>query len=110
MSMSPTAKANKADQADPPVKADYEIHVTLTKQVVPRMPTIMNVRETVQYKSDDGTGKDAGVVTIEFPSGSPFLNSDGSEKTTVTSKDQPLKLSKKGNFTGHCYITTPDDE
>jgi hypothetical protein len=77
----------------------------LKKEVVPRIPSIMYVGETVHYKSDDGTGNDAGMVEIEFPDGSPFRNPDGSVKTTITSKDPPLELKESGKFPSHCFIT-----
>jgi hypothetical protein len=101
--MSTTAKAIKADQA---VKADHEILVTLKdKEVVPHMPHFMKLGETVHYKSKDGK------VTIEFvDNGSPYEYLNGREKKKVTSKEPPLKLKKKGIFTGRCYIKTPEGE
>jgi hypothetical protein len=109
MSMPTSAKANKADQA---VIADYEIHVTLIdKQVVPQIPSSLNCGETVHYKSDDGTGRNAGEVKIKFlDNGSPYLNLDGSPKIEVSSNEPPLELSKRGIFTGRCYIRTPEGE
>src|SRR5271168_2826914 len=74
-------------------------------EVVPRIPSIMYVGETVHYKSDDGTGKEAGVVEIEFPVGSPFQNPDGSDKTKVTSNDPSLEVKNRGIFPSHCFIT-----
>jgi hypothetical protein len=99
-----TAKANKADKAG---DADYEIHVTLSgEQVVPQIPSSLNRGETVHYNSDDGTGRDAGEVTIKFlDNGSPYRNLDGSPKLEISSKDPPLTLSEVGIFTGRCYIT-----
>jgi hypothetical protein len=113
MSMSTSAQANKADHA---AKRHHEILVTLQdavpsgnpelkKEVVPHIPKIMYVGETVNYKSDDGTGQDAGVVTIKFPDHSPYLNPDKSEKKEVTSNDPQLELKVEGIFMGRCYIT-----
>lgn len=79
----------------------------LEKEVVPHIPVPMYVGEIVKYKSDDdGTGKDAGLVTIEFPNHSPYLNPDKSEKVQVSSNDSRLELEVEGTFMGRCYITT----
>jgi hypothetical protein len=84
-------------------KADYEILVKLQKgYAVPKIPAIMKVGETVHYKSNDGA------VTIKFPvNHSPFLNRNGNQKIKITSKEGPIKLSKKGKFTCRCFITAP---
>jgi hypothetical protein len=109
MSMSTTAKANNAGRA---VKADYEILVTLIdKKVVPHIPAPLAFGKTVRYKSANRTGHYAGEVTIEFiDNGSPYQNLDGSPKLEVSSNDPPLTLSREGNFTGRCYIRTPEGE
>lgn len=98
--------------SDQPGKAYYEIIVTLIgEQVTPVIPDPLEFGKTVRYKSDDGTGKDAGKVRITFlENGSPYLNPDGSSKLEVSSNDPPLRLSKEGQFTGRCYITTPGGE
>jgi hypothetical protein len=96
-----TAKTNEADQT---IKAHYEIPLDLIGgQVVPHMPsTFLKLGKTVHYKSKDGK------VEIEFPNGSPYLNTDGSPKTEVYSYEPPIELKVKGNFVGRCSITTPD--
>jgi hypothetical protein len=88
-------------------KADYEILVTLKKdnEVVPHIPVFMDLGKTVHYTSK------AGEVKIKFlDNGSPYEYLSGREKKTVTSKEPPLKLKKKGIFMGRCYIKTPDGE
>ena len=84
-------------------KADYEILVKLQNgHPVPKVPADMKVGETVHYKSNDGA------VTIKFHAHkSPFLNRNGNEKLKITSKEPPIKLSKKGKFSFDCSITPP---
>jgi hypothetical protein len=88
-------------------RADHEIFAKLVtdqsgQHAVPVLPAFMKVGETVHY------GSDAGEVTIEFSeNGSPFLDINGNVKTVITSKESPIKLSKKGNFTCRCFITPP---
>ena len=88
-------------------KADYEILVTLKNGYpVPRVPDNMKVGETVHYKTNSRTDQKADLVEIEFlDNGSPYLNPDGSRKTTVTSEDPPLQLQRRGIFFARCYIT-----
>jgi hypothetical protein len=95
--MSPIAKAATA-------KADHEIPVTLRKNnPVPKVPKNMKIGETVHFKSNNGE-----VVTIKFHAHqSPFLNRNGNEKLKITSKEKPIKLSKKGKFSFDCLLT-PD--
>ena len=85
-------------------KADHEILVTLRNhQPVPKVPKNMEVGQTVHFKSNNGE-----VVTITFqPHHSPFLNSNGNEKLKITSKEKPIKLSKKGKFSFDCLLTPP---
>jgi hypothetical protein len=88
-------------------KADREILVMLQDgHAVPKVPDFMNIGETVHYRSDDGAGHDAGEVTIEFSDNrSPFLDLNGNVKTVITSNEPPIKLSTRGKFTCHCFIT-----
>jgi hypothetical protein len=95
------------------VKAKLEIHAKLVKDkdgkkhAVPDIPNPMHIEDTVHYSSPDGE------VTIQFrddngvPSPSPFLNPDGSEKIDISSNEPPIRLSKKGTFFCHCFITPP---
>ncbi|SRR5216683_6362460 len=95
------------------VKADLEIVANLVQDkngqqhAVPNIPLIMKFGETVHYSSADGE------VTIEFrddnnlPSLSPFLDPNGSEKIEISSNEPPIKLSKRGQFFCHCFITPP---
>jgi hypothetical protein len=93
-------------------KAHHEIHAKLVtdkdgQHAVPDIPKNMEVGDTVHYSSPDGE------VRIEFfghknlPPLSPFLEPNGSVKTVITSKEPPIKLSEKGEFFCHCFITPP---
>ena len=92
--------------------AKHEIHAKLVtdkdgQHAVLDIPKSMLKGETVHYSSPDGD------VRIEFfdekgsPSLSPFLEPNGSVKTVITSAESPIKLSEKGNFFCHCFITPP---
>jgi hypothetical protein len=95
----------KAAQATSGVPTHYEIDVTLEgKDVKPHLPDFMYREDTVHYRSVSV----AGVVEIEFPEHSPFLNPDGSERNKVSSHDQPEKLKKDGTFICRCKITTDE--
>jgi hypothetical protein len=84
-------------------KAYYEIILVKNKNgdPVPKMPAKeMKLGKTVHYSSNQG------MVTIKFHAHkSPFLNRNGNEKLKVTSKEPPIKLSKKGEFDFKCLIT-----
>jgi len=99
-------------------KADHEIDVNLEMHsdgfthAVPRnIPEIMFQGETVHYRSTDGE------VSIEFSERdlshagssfcSPFLDTNGGEKTVISSTEGPIKLSNRGIFFCHCFITPP---
>src|SRR5580704_4666930 len=96
--------------------ADHEIDIKLEKHAdgilhaVPKnIPLPMFVGETVHYRSWDGE------VSIEFndldlsdarsPCHSPFLDPNGNELRVVKSTDDPTKLSNRGIFFGHCFVT-----
>ena len=94
------------------VKANLEIVANLVdsnghKHAVPDIHNPMKFEDTVHYSSPDGE------VRIEFfghknlPPLSPFLEPNGSVKTVITSKEPPIKLSEKGEFFCHCFITPP---
>jgi hypothetical protein len=95
--------ATKAAKTVKPTKADYEILITLTRDldVVPHVPAKLKLGKTVHYRSRTGE------VEIKFPNGSPYEYPDGRQKKTVTSNEL-LKLKRKGEFIGRCSITTPD--
>ena len=86
-------------------KADREILVSLkkTKEVVPHVPHPLELGKTVHYRSR------VGEVKIKFPNGSPYEYPDGRQKKTVTSNEL-LKLKRKGEFMGRCYIKMPNGE
>jgi hypothetical protein len=98
--MSTIAKAATTAKA---AKAYYEIILVENKDghYVPKMPAKkMKLGKTVHYSSNEGK------VTIKFHAHqSPFLNRNGNEKLQVTSKEPPIKLSKKGEFSFDCLIT-----
>src|SRR5260370_11232313 len=90
------------------IEADYEIPVDLLHgdDVVPHIPLNLEFGKTVHYKTNSRTGQNADLVEIEFVvNGSPYLNSNGSAVTKVTSEDQPLQLKLRGIFFARCYIT-----
>jgi hypothetical protein len=94
------------------IKADHEILVTLQTNAhgafaAPALPPEMLFGETVHYSRSGGG---PGLVTIEFnPGNSPFVDSDGKEKTEVFSTDPPLKLMKRGTFSCICALTLPGE-
>src|ERR1700746_1655367 len=90
------------------IEADYEIPVDLRHgdDVVPHIPDPLGFGKTVHYKTNSRTGQNADLVEIEFVvNGSPYLDSDGSAITKVTSEDPQLKLKLRGIFFARCYIT-----
>ena len=99
--------------------ANHEVDVDLKKDsnglhAVPRnIPAIVHVGETVHYSSKDG------LVTITFDNvdstgqstlHSPFLDSNGNEKRSISSTDGPIAASNKGDFFCHCFITPPGQQ
>ena len=85
------------------IKAHYEIPVMLQDGgAIPHIPAVLKFGDTVHYKSKDGE------VTMEFlDNGSPYLDLNGNQVTTVTSNDPPLELKVRGVFTSRCFITPP---
>lgn len=96
--------------------ADHEVDIDLKqdangRHAVPQnIPAILHVGETVHYRSKDG------LVTITFDDvdgtgqssfRSPFLDTQGNEKTTISSSDGPIAVSNRGDFFCHCFITPP---
>lgn len=83
--------------------AHHEILVTLQDNgyVVSKAPdNIMEVKDTVQYKSVNAAGKAIGEATIRFLNNhSPF------RQTVVSSNDPPLELINDGKFDYRCSIT-----
>ena len=60
--------------------------------------------QTVHY-----TEQDDGEVEIVFvDNGSPFLDLNGQREEKGHQQEPPIELKKDGDFTGRCYITTPD--
>src|SRR3982074_2875609 len=98
--MSTIAKAAKPAKL---LKADYEILITLTRDldVVPHVPHHLKLGKTVHYRSRTGE------VKIDFANGSPYEYPDGRQKKIVTSNEL-LKLKRKGQFIGRCPMPTPD--
>ena len=87
------------------IEADYEIPVDLRHgdDVVPHIPDPLGFGKTVHYKTNSRTGQNADLVEIEFVvNGSPYLDSDGSAITKVTSEDPPLQLKLRGIFFARC--------
>src|SRR5260370_30790468 len=103
--MSTLANTNIAAQI---IEADYEIPVDLLHgdDVVPHIPLNLEFGKTVHYKTNSRTGQNADLVEIEFVvNDSPYLNSNCSSVTKVTSENQPLQLELKGIFFARFYIT-----
>lgn len=96
--------------------ADHEVDIDLKQDpngfhAVPRnIPGIVHVGETVHYRSKDGSVRitfDDVDSTGQSSFRSPFLDSTGSEKRSISSTDAPIAASNKGNFFCRCFITPP---
>jgi hypothetical protein len=92
------------------VKAHYEIQVKKVKKdgetyAEAKMPRELKHGKTVHYSTTGKPGNRGAEVTIKFKKGkTPYINANGTEKTTVTSKEPPIVLSKEGHFFGACSI------
>ena len=93
-------------------KLHHEVKVKLKTNAhgtsaVPDIPTDMHQGDTVHYSRFEDA---PGLVTIVFnPGSSPFVDSNGKEKTEVFSTDPPLELMKKGTFACICSVTLPGE-
>ena len=89
-----------------PPKA-HTISVTLDNKkeyITANFPSPVRLGDTVICSSKDG-----GEVEIYFDvNGSPFLNLTGGAKTEIDSNDPPQELKVPGDFTGRCYLQTPN--
>jgi hypothetical protein len=69
------------------------------------MPPELKHGKTVHYSTTGKPGNRGAEVTIKFKKGhTPYLNPNGTEILTVTSKDPPIVLIKTGHFFGDCSI------
>ena len=93
------------------VKAYYEIQVKKVTEdgktyVEAMMPDEkLKMGKTVHYSTTGKPGKRGLEVTVKFKKGhTPYLNPNNTEILTVTSKEPPIVLAKKGKFFGQCSI------